>query len=235
MEDSLEQLENDIDFLNKEIRNIEEDYTRERRRSFLMARPQGPRWLSFGRFWAAQADFAKLGNEMEAAQSSRLSQPSSTSSRRTSTRSDNTADSPQKSDNSSTIDEEDALEQCTTMCLAVLRSYIHNLKQGTLVTEDKVDERIAECLQRLVGLRVKCGNVHETVMPEQRPRQEGSDEDGILCELETYQRIALDYDAKLDKDVLDAAKQVLAWGERKGIAKASELEKSWHGIFDMEL
>lgn len=235
MENSTEQLENDIKFLSKEVEKIEQDSTRERRRSFLMARSRGPRWFSFGRFRAAQDDFTRLGNEMEVAYSSQTSRPSSSFSRQTSMESDKAADSLPHSIDSSAIDEDDSLEQYTMMCLTVLKSYLHNLEQGTLVTEDKVDERIAECLRKMVGVRVKSGNVHELVMPEQKSRQEGSDEDGILCELKMYQKIVLEYDANFDKDVLDAAKKVLAWGERKGIAKASKLEESWQDVFEMEL
>ncbi|CZR54693.1 uncharacterized protein PAC_04577 [Phialocephala subalpina] len=108
-------------------------------------------------------------------------------------------------------------ERAKMRVLAVLRSYMHNLESGTLVTGDKVDTRVAAALKNLLNTS-QDAVPSEAVKEGERPHEEDglkpfekSDEEGVVDELRRYKRGVLGSSGGLDNCVAEVSRAILDW------------------------
>ncbi|KAF8849568.1 hypothetical protein BDZ45DRAFT_752633 [Acephala macrosclerotiorum] len=108
-------------------------------------------------------------------------------------------------------------ERAKMRVLAVLRSYLYNLENGTLVTGDKVDAGIVAALRDLLdwarshigsGSETEMGNIHGE---DNLEVFEKSDEEGVIDELSRYKREMMGKGRTLDKSVVEASRTILDW------------------------
>ncbi|KAE8446722.1 hypothetical protein EG329_011766 [Mollisiaceae sp. DMI_Dod_QoI] len=110
-------------------------------------------------------------------------------------------------------------ERAKMKVLSILRSYLHNLENGSLVTGDIVDEEVAAEMRYLVDMTHTQGS-KAFVWKEDSLDGEGSielseksDEEGVIYELRRYRRGILESRANVDGGVIEAAQAILDWSK----------------------
>jgi hypothetical protein len=101
---------------------------------------------------------------------------------------------------------------------------MHNLKEGTLLTEEKVDRHIAAILEKMLcigaGLDVKAARLEELAAKELIANAESpTDEQRILLELANYQIKVVKEGKTLDCEVHALAGQILSWAAQSGLTE----------------
>jgi hypothetical protein len=125
--------------------------------------------------------------------------------------------------------------------LSLLKSYLHNLKEGTLLTGDKVDRGIAAILEKMIcigaGLDVEAARIEELAARELIANAESpTDEQRILLELAIYQIRVVEAGKTLDFEVHGLVGRILSWAAQYGLAGEETgqgkgiIEHNWTGL-----
>ncbi len=118
----------------------------------------------------------------------------------------------------------DPVEGASMRVQAVLRSYFYNLDNGNLVTVDKVDESVAEALERVLafakyGLSATEGQ--KLCNQDKILTRSMSDEEGVVCELDQYLRQVIRFKATVCGEIMLGAEKILSW--EKGARRSEEV------------
>lgn len=107
-------------------------------------------------------------------------------------------------------------ERAKMRVLTVLRSYLHNLESGKLVTGNNIDAGVAAALRELLdsarsyvgsAAATAIGNIHGEDNLDIFER----DEERVIIELIRYKRETMGNSRELDKSVAEASQAILDW------------------------
>ncbi|KUJ12965.1 uncharacterized protein LY89DRAFT_673069 [Mollisia scopiformis] len=110
-----------------------------------------------------------------------------------------------------------AAEHARMAILAILQSYLHNLRNGNLTTGEELDPDVAAALEDL--LSITADNVSGLCVLDRCGSDLGnsvelcelSDEAGVVQEIKRYSRALMESGGEIPDSVHDAAQSIICW------------------------